>query len=185
MSVIYQRRAVRAFTTAPVDRAAIERLIDAACQAPSYTDNEPWAFVVLEGAQKLQRCSDRAKSLFLEHVPARGVPERLIAELSDPSFNIFHGARTAIVICATSASDQDAEDCCLAAENLMLAAVALGLGTCPIGLSRPWLRLAETKLELGIDPDFVPVFTVALGHPAVAPPPPGRRVPPVRYIQAS
>ena len=58
-------------------------------------------------------------------------------------------------------------------------------GACLIGLSRRACAWPKTKVALGIDPDFVPVFTVALVHPVVAPSPPGGRVPLVRYIQAS
>src|ERR1019366_10750989 len=99
------------------------------------------------------------------------------AMLADPGFNIFHDAPILVIVCATSDEPQAAEDCCLAAQNLMLAAHAAGLGTCPIGFSRPWLRLPETQKELGIDAGYMPIFPVVVGHPAEHPPAPGRRKP--------
>lgn len=44
-------------------------------------------------------------------------------------------------------------DCWLAAENLMLSACALGLGTCCIGSAIPALNSPEAKSELGISAD--------------------------------
>ncbi len=59
----------------------------------------------------------------------------------------------------------------------MLAAHAEGLGTCPIGLARPWLNLPATKGALGIPQDWIPVFPIILGRPGAHPASPGRRVP--------
>jgi nitroreductase family protein len=76
-------------------------------------------------------------------------------QLSKPGFDIFYGAPLLIVIAATSDARQSAEDCCLAAQNLMLAAHGMGLGTCCIGFARPWLNLAETKVEIRIPTAYV------------------------------
>lgn len=47
--------------------------------------------------------------------------------------------------------------CCLAAENLILAAYGQGLGTCWIGISKAWLNTAGAKAKLGIPSGFRPV----------------------------
>ena len=41
---IYGRRAVREFTTEPVEEAALRRLVDAAIQAPSAVNQQPWLY---------------------------------------------------------------------------------------------------------------------------------------------
>jgi nitroreductase len=69
------------------------------------------------------------------------------------------------------------EDCCLAAENLMLAAYGLGLGTCPIGYARPWFDLLETKRELDVPEHYAAVFPVVVGYPAGVPEPTPREEP--------
>ncbi len=184
LGAIYMRRAMRAYTSAPVERAVIECLIDAAIQAPSYTDNEPWSFAVVHGRDVLRGLSDEVKAAALALPPEHAIPERLRRELADPAFSVFHDAAALVVICATSPRQQDAEDCCLAAENLMLAALAYGLASCPIGFSRPWLQLPKAKAELGIDPAHVPIFGIAIGHPAVQPPSPGRRTPRIVHYPA-
>lgn len=150
MTTIYSRRAIRAFSDEPVSADAVDQLIDAAVQAPSSMGLEPWAFIVVEGAAKLKEFSDRAKRYYAPHGLSQSGGSRVRAMLTDPNLNIFHDAPTLIVVCAVNDLEQSVEDCNLAAENLMLAAHAAGLGTCPIGFSRPWLRLPETKTALRI-----------------------------------
>jgi nitroreductase len=175
MTAIRGRHATRSYTAQPVNREEIERLIDAAVQAPSAMNLQPWAFVIVEGEDRLRRYSDEAKRVLLGS--GADFSSEIRATLQQPDFNIFHGAPVLVVICATTAEQQSAEDCSLAAENLMLAAYEAGLATCPIGFSRPWLNVPETKRELGIDDTYHPVFALVLGHPSGAADHHGRRAP--------
>jgi nitroreductase len=159
------RRAVRAFTEAEVDREQLSRLIDAAIQAPSATNAQPWVFAVIQDRQLLHRCSERAKAHLLETLESDSLLSRYRDTLADPAFDIFYHAPALIVICARPDTTQAAEDCALAAQNLMLAAHAMGLGTCPIGFARSWLNLPEVKRELGIPSDCAPVLPLVVGHP--------------------
>ncbi|HTO86135.1 MAG TPA: nitroreductase family protein [Thermoanaerobaculia bacterium] len=176
LQAIRERRAVRSYTDEVLDRATVERLIHSAVQAPSARDLEPWAFVIFEGRERLRGFSEEAKRVVL-HSPEEGESSKFRAMLSDPDFNIFYGAPVLVVICATSAQSQAAEDCCLAAQNLMLAAHAEGVASCPIGFARPWLNLPATKVALGIPRDWIPVFPVILGRTREHPASPGRRAP--------
>ncbi len=178
-TAIAQRRAVRSYADRPVGRKTIEGLLDAAVEAPSAMGLEPWAFVVLEGRERLRQLSDDVKREL-----ARGAGEvspHLRALLEDPAASVFHGAPALVVVCATSPQTQAAEDCCLAAQNFMLAAHAGGLATCPIGLARAWLNLPSTKYRLGIPREYVPVFPVVLGHPAERPASHGRLAPAILW----
>lgn len=174
MTAIRERRATRAYTSEPLDRTAVERLIDAAVQAPSAMNLQPWAFYVFEGAQRLKAFSDEAKRVFLSAGQLDFNPE-VRRMLDDTAFTIFYGAPVLIVICATSDASQAAEDCSLAAQNLMLAAYGAGLATCPIGFARPWLNLPDTKRRIGIDGSHHPVFDLIVGHPSGATEPHGRK----------
>jgi len=174
---IGERRAVRFYTDEALDRATVERLIQFAVQAPSARDLEPWAFVVFEGRERLRGFSEEAKRVVLRGSEQSGWSPKVRAMFSDPAFNIFYGAPVLVVICATSTESQAAEDCCLAAQNLMLAAHAEGVATCPIGFARPWLNLPATKVALGIPQDWNPVFPVILGRTREHPASPGRRAP--------
>ncbi len=171
MTAIFERRAIRAFTADPIARPRIESLIEAAIQAPSARDLEPWAFAVFEGRDRLRTMAEEVRE-FLLASPAVRESAELRSRFSDPAFDVFYGAPVLVLICAVSKEGQAAEDCCLAAQNFMLAARAAGLGTCPIGLARPWLSIPATKEKLGIPATQVPVFPVVLGRPDENP---GRR----------
>ena len=47
VEAVYGRRATRAFSPQPVPRAVLERLIDAAVQAPSAVNAQSWDFAVV------------------------------------------------------------------------------------------------------------------------------------------
>ncbi len=74
------------------------------------------------------------------------------------------------------------EDCALAAENLMLSAHGLGLGTCWIGFSQGYLNTPEGKQALGIPATWVPVAPIIVGHPKTVPAPVARREPEIRWV---
>ena len=160
MDAIYHRRSVRAFTSAPVDRATITRLIDAAVQAPSAVNRQSWAFAVLQDAGLLARYAEGAKQLVLERI---GPPLR--DHVADPGYQLFHGAPALILLLAKPGNEYATIDCCLAAENLMLAAYGLGLGTCWIGFARDWFNLPTVKRELAIPAGYEAVAPIIVGHP--------------------
>lgn len=176
-SAIYERRAVHQFLPREVPRETLLRLLDAAVQAPSALNSQPWTFAIFQGPQRLQDYAERAKAHFLATFSAGRDPHtQHQAMLHQPGFDLFYHAPALIVIYARDSGGQFAiGDCCLAAQNLMLAAHGLGLGTCPVGFSQPWLDLAETKGNLGIPIHFTAVLPLAVGFPAGTNPAPGRR----------
>lgn len=174
---IYKRRAVRAYTAETLDDPTIRALLDAAVQAPTAMHLEPWAFVVVQDRAVLKRLSDRAKVIAGEARHRDLIRGPGASPLSDPAFNIFYDAGTLIVICARESGPFVEADCWLAAENLMLAACAMGLGTCCIGFAIPALRTPDVKQELGIPPDVTAVAPIIVGRPRGDTPPVGRREP--------
>jgi nitroreductase len=175
---IYQRRAVRHFRPEEVEVEAVQRLLEAAVQAPSVLNQQPWAFGVFHGRQRLEAWSDRAKGHLLATFPTTMELHLHTEEFySRDEYNVFHGADTLIVIYATKGREKPEEQCFLAAQNLMLAASDLGLGTCPIGYVRSWLNLPEIKRELGVPDHYTAVFPVVVGYPAGEPEAVPRRPP--------
>ena len=84
----------------------------------------------------------------LKTTPAGLLSHHFQELLSDPKFDIFYHAPVLIVISSTAESPWAVENCSLAAENLMLAARARGLGTCWIGFAQAWLATPEGKAAL-------------------------------------
>lgn len=177
MDAIFHRRAVRAYSSRPVEEETVCALLLAAVQAPSAMNQQPWAFAVFHGHRRLREFSERAKlHLIATYPPTFEVHAR--SELYEsPGYDLFQGADTLVVIYSMAGRLHPNEDCCLAAENLMLAAYGLGLGTCPIGFARPWFDLLATKRELGVPEHYHAVFPVVVGYPAGPTTRPGREEP--------
>jgi nitroreductase len=165
---IYQRRAVRHFTDQAVPKEMLLALLRAAVQAPSALNQQPWAFAVIRGRERLERYSERAKHHMLATLPQSLALHRRSDALTAPHANVFHHANTLVTIYAKPPryDYHPTEDCCLAAQNLMLAAHGLGLGSCPVGFVRPWLNLDDIKYELGIPVNYTAVMPIVLGWPA-------------------
>lgn len=181
MEAIDRRRSVRSYTGQPVDRAVVEALIKAATHAPSAMNEQPWAFVVMQNVKQLTRWSERIKTYVLKRLKPDSPEARYRDMIASPDYHVFHRAGTLIIICARPGAHNGKEDCCLAAQNLMLAACELGLGTCPIGFARPWLNQARIKRSLSIPDDYAAVFPVVVGHPAGDTPPVQRRAPEILF----
>ncbi len=167
LSAIHARHSVRAYAATALDSATVQTLLDAAVHAPTAMHEEPWAFVIVQDQALLQRLSDLAKPLFVEevrHRNAQGAGHSFDHSIR-PDFNIFHGANTLIVICARPLSQFVAADCWLAAENLMLAASAMGLGSCVIGSAVAALNIHKVKAELGIPDDYSAIAPIIVGVP--------------------
>ena len=182
---IRSRRAVRAFTSEPVARAALLRLIDAAIQAPSAVNEQPWCFTVVQDRSVLARISSESKAFMLASGSHEISAHRLQERLRDRAFDIFYHAPALIVVSSVRADLWAVENCSLAAENLMLAACAEGLGTCWIGFAQGWLATAAGKAVLGLPKDYLPVAPIIVGHPQGAEPAVPRKPPEIGWIGAA
>ena len=176
------RRAVRDYTPEAVDEATIRRLVDAAIQAPSAVNQQPWGFTVVRDSNLLDRLSREAKAHQMATMPAHSQSAHFKSLLADPDFQIFHHAPVLIVISAVAGGPWIVEDCSLAAQNLMLAAYAEGLGSCWIGFAQSLLDTREGRTLLGLPEAWVPVAPIIVGHPRTWPEPVPRRQPDIHWV---
>ena len=182
IAAIYHRRSVRDYKSDPVPREVIDAVIAAAVHAPSAMNLQPWSFIVIKGRDILSGYAERAKRHLVDTMWPDSPLFRYRDRLTDPTFDIFYGAPVLTVVTATSNTAQSIEDCCMAAQNFMLAAYAMGFGTCCIGFARPWLNLSEAKSELRIPQPFVPVIPIIIGYPKSAAPRVSRKLPEIRRV---
>jgi nitroreductase len=164
---ILARRSIRAYTPDTVGRNTVLTLLEAAVRAPTAMHEEPWAFLIIQNINILKQLSDRAKPLFVEEMRQRNTSKLHLSfkHLAEPDFDIFHGASTLIIICAKPLGPFAVADCWLAAENMMLAACELGLGSCVVGSSASVLNIWKVKAELGIPEDYTVIAPIVVGVP--------------------
>ena len=177
---IAARRSVRQYTDQPVARETIEQLLAAAVQAPSARNSQAWAFGVIEGREQVAAMGERARQALLAELDRQGVTGDFRNRVATGG-PLFYGAPTLVVIYATVADEFAAINCSLAAQNLMLMATQLDLGTCWIGLAAPLLSDASAKAELGVPAEYQAVAAIIVGHPAGEAPAPEKNPPAVLY----
>jgi nitroreductase len=168
IDAIHQRRSVRKYTQQIIDHPTIHKLLDAAVLAPTAMHQEPWSFVVIQDKEVLERLAETCIKQVREaakHGDAPTSNHRL--HVTDAAeLRVFHDAGTLIIICGKSVGPFVEADCWLAAENLMLAACAKGLGTCVIGFAVEALNTVEWRAEFKIPSEMTVIAPVIVGVPA-------------------
>lgn len=168
MEAIAGRRSVRSYASRKLDQTTIAALLAAAVQAPTAMHEEPWTFAIVQDADTLKRISDRAKEFFVRDMQHARLHRgsHALDVFTRADFNVFYNAGTLIVVCSDTVGPFVFADCWLAAENLMLAACSMGLGTCIIGSAISALNSPEVKAELGIPVEVTAVAPIIVGVPA-------------------
>ncbi|NLG51099.1 MAG: nitroreductase family protein [Chloroflexi bacterium] len=153
LDYILQRRSIRKFTDAEVNRETILQILQAGMAAPSATNRQPWEFVVLTERKPLERLR-RVLVLGRYHAPA------------------------VIVVCGNMrralpgpARDFWVQDCSAATQNILLAATGLGLGAVWIGIHPIGMLKKGVSLAVGLPKHLIPLAAVYIGHPAETKPP--------------
>ncbi|MDN0085774.1 nitroreductase family protein [Crenobacter sp. SG2305] len=169
LEVIKGRRSVRSYTAEDIDKATIMRLLDAAIHAPNALNEQVWSFAVVQDRAWLKQLSDKAKPLFYAEASQKHLDRgdsHALDIFTNPDFNVFYNAGTLILICSDKQGPFVHADCWLAAENLMLAAYVLGLGSCIIGSALEALNLPESKADIGLTKEMTVVVPIILGIPS-------------------
>jgi nitroreductase len=146
----------------------IRELIAAGTYAPSAVNKQPWRFLVIKNRELMNRLSDKAKDLWIALDTKAANPEiiKLANMVSSPDYNIFYNAPLLIMIFAHPDAFSPQIDCALAAENMMLAARSLGIGSCWIGLASPLGQVPAVMNELGVPEGCKLVGSLIFGLPA-------------------
>ncbi len=159
LEAIRTRRSIRRYMPEEVPWEHVETLIDAARWAPSAGNLQPWEFVVVQDQglkEKLARAA--LGQSFVAEAPV------VVVVCADPLRSArVYGPRGSGLYCI--------QDTAAATQNMLLAAHALGLGTCWVGA----FDEVAVRRVLGIPPEVRPVAVVPIGHPAERPRPPRRR----------
>jgi nitroreductase len=187
--IVHGRRSVRKFTDRDVLVADIEEIIDCARYAPSDTNSQTWEFIAVLNKDKIKEIERMTWEALYEkaaEAEEKGLDKeaKLLTRSFGPYATAFADAPVLIICLATPYQskfrdkifepialvpdsvweEEGIKSSCLAAQNLMLAAHAMGLATCP--MTGPVL-LAQDKLReyLEIEPEKQINMVISLGYP--------------------
>lgn len=176
--VVHTQRAIRRFKPDPVPQELIWRMIDAAIRAPSGSNTQPWAFLVVTDDAKRQVIADavRAGNTDADERRAEAMnfdPVRRRMRLGSIAFRENVASAPCLIIpCLVRPTSPTSDMNSLfagssiygAVQNMMLAARALGLGTLMTTFNiaiEPLIRK-----EFGLPDDARPVAVIPVGFPA-------------------
>jgi len=143
LEIIFSRRSIRRYTDEPVSEADIASLLEAGMAAPSASNSKPWHFVAVTDKKTLQALAD-----------------------AHPYGKMLAGAAVGIAVCgAPSMSDWWVQDCTAATENILIAAVGLGLGAVWLGCHGQPERERAVRKVLGIPENIGVLSLLSIGHP--------------------
>ena len=145
---IITRRSIRSYTDTDISDELMQKLLQAALAAPSANNEQPWHFIVIR---------DRAT---LDYIPQIHPHSKMLLQ-----------APAALAVCADLNLEKNPgcghwiQDCAAATQNILIAAHALGLGACWIGIDPKAQHKEAIKTRLKLPDNIEPFCIIALGHP--------------------
>ena len=167
---IMHRRSIRRFEPKQIEETALQQILQAGLYAPCAGGRQGVIFAVCQDKEvnerlgKIKRANSNPRMATETNFVSREQPS--IAD--DPKLtNAFYDAPTVITLFAPKNFLFSVDDCAVAAENMMLAADALGIGSCYIG--QGWPAFAdpygqEILRQWNIPADHYAVMQLLLGY---------------------
>ncbi len=185
------RRSCRNFSDKTVDREALEDLVRIGITAPTGSNAQPWSFTILPDRRTVKKLGEET-ALFLHRL--NKLSEKPLARLYARLFlndtlgryhreyhtsvtrilehwdsgrrdRIFNNAPAAIIVSGRKDASSSPEDTIYASQNILLAAHAMGLGSCVIGFASAALnRTPKIHRMLGIPESEKVHAVIALGR---------------------
>jgi nitroreductase len=204
IETIKKRRSVRSYKPDPVPRDAIETIIDAGNWAPTGLNQQCWRFVVVEEdafRRKLaaaalptwQKAIDHwlgsqndqirayLTDLFSRCLGWPSQPyEEMLRRGRELAEGMYWGAPVIIFCIGTAA--HAAQECAMVCQNMMLAATALGLGSCCVGFGA---RVTDDEViveALELKENEKIYGPIVVGYPEIVPQPPPKKPPVVKWL---
>jgi nitroreductase len=166
IEAIKSRRAIRSYEDKTVPEADIQAILEAATYAPSAINIQPWKFTIVTNKESIKHFSDIAKPAMFQTLPDVE-DENLVRfrrNLTNPQYNIFYNAPLLIFISGVK-SHYAIHDCSMAAQNMMLAAYTMGIGSCWIGMAAQAANSSSGKEVLGVPEDNQVYSALIFGYP--------------------
>ena len=154
LQFIFKRRSIRKYENKEISDAVLRDLFEAAMAAPSAVAKDPWHFLLVRERETL----DRVVKILPNGQMLRQAP---VAIIVCGDINWAHGNELSYML----------QDLSAAVENILLAATALGLGSCWLGMHPRPERIDNIRKLFSLPENIIPMCGIALGWPAENPGP--------------
>lgn len=147
IEAILKRRSVRKFLDKPVKDDAVRMLLEAGMAAPSAVNMQPWEFFVISDTKVLNKLR--------KSTPYTNMNSPLIIIVAGNSDRFLPEGK----------ADFWVQDCSAATQNILTAAMELGLGTCWCGIHPKPDAIESIRNILEIDDHLIPLSLIHIGYP--------------------
>lgn len=181
LETILKRRSVRSYKPEQIDEKQLDTIIQCGINAPSALNRQSWEVRVIQNADLLNRINSR----FVENAKGKSL-QGSAAKAQEEGFSVFHGAPTLIIVAKDKSNSYSAVDCGLLAENILLSAESMNIGTCTIGNMASILNdpnSADLLSELHLPDTHEVVFGISVGYKNESPDAKPRDINKVQYIK--
>jgi nitroreductase len=183
MKAIQDRRSIREYSTEPVSEADLDMILEAARQAPSGENAQPWRFIIVKDEETRKKMGAIAGGGSGRRFTAEFVTKKMQArfssledeakkkaafeKLTSGQVSAFLADAPVDIIITGKKDVWDLPfDTSAAIENILLMVTALGLGACWVIAPCIDIRDEERiKTLLGIPEDFKAISIISVGHP--------------------
>ncbi len=153
LDIIFKRRSIRVFERREVEKEKITELLQAGMAAPSASNGQPWEFIAVTEPDRLAKLQEKLEHGKYNAPLAIAVLANLAIAKKESSYRFW------------------VQDCSAAVENILIAAVGLGLGSVWIG-AYPKENVTQTVHEILEIPEDIHVLNlIYIGYPAEEKPP--------------
>lgn len=181
VEAIKNRRSIRSYKPEQIDQAQLDTIIDCGINAPSALNKQTWEVRVIQNADLLKRINDS----FVEKAKGKDL-KGSASRSQEPGFSVFHGAPTLIIVGREKNNSTSFVDCGLLAQNILLSAESMNIGTCTIGNMASILNDPDAKeflKEINMPDTHEVAFGIAIGYKNESPEAKPRDASKVEYIK--
>ncbi|MBF0574422.1 nitroreductase family protein [Dysgonomonas sp. GY617] len=162
VEAIKNRRSIRSYKPEQIDQAQLDTIIDCGINAPSALNKQTWEVRVIQNADLLNRIN----SSFVEKAKGKDL-KGSASRSQEPGFSVFHGSPTLIIVGREKNNPTSFVDCGLLAQNILLSAESMNIGTCTIGNMASILNDPDAKeflKEINMPDTHEVAFGIAIGY---------------------
>lgn len=174
VETIMTRRSVRQYKPQAVEREKMQTIVECGINAPNAMNKQPWEVRVVDNADYINGVTELYK---------KANPKAA----EDPAFkNMFRNAPTVVFIGHDTKSESSPFDCGLLAENMMISAWSMGIGSCCLGSLARFMKTpeaAEYLQKLGFSEGYELLYCIGFGYPDEAPAAKPREAAKVKFVE--